>query len=149
AYPVPASAPNPVRASFTRWLATPAGRMAAARYGSGSRNQATPATPAAPAAPARAVRLRSISMQEIVITAAAAACPFVAAPGFLLRMSSRRRRRATMAAPAHPRRPGPWEERPWSFGPEEGEDYGGTPGYGRPPGYGPPPLWTEAPHDRR
>jgi len=155
AYPVPASAPNPVRASFTRWLATPAGRAAAARYGSGGRNQATPATPATPAAlaasatPARAVRLQSISVQEIVITAVAAVCAFVAALVFVLRMSSRRRRRAVTAAPAHSRRPGPWEERPWSFGQEEGEDYGGTPGYGRPPGYGPPPLWTESPYDRR
>jgi GntR family transcriptional regulator / MocR family aminotransferase len=36
------------------------------------------------------------------------------------------------------RGPGRWEERAWSFGPDEDEEYGGSPGYGRPPGYGPP-----------
>ena len=144
AYPVPASAPNPVYAKFTRWLATPAGRAAAARYGFGAQDQVTPA-----AGPARggSVRTRSITMREIVITAAAAAGAFVVALVFVLRMSARRRRLATMAAPPHPRRRRRWEERAWSFGPDEGGDYGGSPGYGRPPGYGPPPLWTESPYD--
>ena len=144
AYPVPASAPNPVYASFSRWLATPAGRAAAARYGMGARD---PGTPAARPARGGSVRTPSITMQKIVITAVVAACAFVTALVFVLRMSSRRRRRDAMAAPAHPRRPGRWEERSWSFGPEEGDDYGGMPGYGRPPGYGPPPLWTGSPYD--
>jgi subtilisin family serine protease len=136
AYPVAASAPNPVYAKFTRWLATPAGRAAAARYGFGARDQATRA-----ARPARgdSVRMRSITMREIVITAVAAVCAFMAALVVVLRMSARRRRLAAMA----PRRR--WEEKAWSFGPDEGGDYGGSPGYGRPPGYGPPPLWTDPP----
>jgi len=144
AYPVPASAPNPVYAKFSRWLATPAGRAAAARYRLGGRDPATPAT-----RPARgdSVRMPSITMREIVITAMAAVCAFAGALVFVLRMSSRRRRLTAMAAPPHPRTRRRWEERSWSFGPDEGEDYGGTPRYGRPPGYGPPPLWTEPPHD--
>jgi subtilisin family serine protease len=144
AYPVPASATNPVYAKFTRWLATPAGRAAAARYGFGARDRVTPA-----ARPARggSVRMRSITMREIVITAVAAAGAFVAALVFVLRMSARRRRLATMAAPPQPRRRRRWEEKSWSFGPDEGGDYGGSPGYGRPPGYGPPPLWTDPPYD--
>jgi hypothetical protein len=79
----------------------------------------------------------------------AAVCAFVAALVFVLRMSSRRRAapRPTMTAPPRPRRPGRWEERSWSFGPEEGQEDGGAPGYGHPPGYGPPPLWTESPYD--
>ena len=144
AYPVPASAPNPVYAKFSRWLATPAGRAAAVRYRLGGRDPATAAT-----RPARgdSVRMPSITMREIVITAMAAVCAFAAALVFVLRMSSRRRRLTAMAAPPHPRTRRRWEERSWSFGPDEGEDHGGTPGYGRPPGYGPPPLWTEPPYD--
>ena len=144
AYPVPASAPNPVYAKFSRWLATPAGRAAAARYWLGGRDPATPAT-----RPARSGsgRIPSITMREIVITVMAAVCAFAAALVFVLRMSSRRRRLTAMAAPPHPRTRRRWEERSWSFGPDEGEDHGGTPGYGRPPGYGPPPLWTEPPYD--
>src|SRR2546429_5907915 len=42
AYPVPASAPNPVYAKFTRWRATPAGRAGAARDGLGARDPVTP-----------------------------------------------------------------------------------------------------------
>ena len=144
AYPVPASAPNPVYAKFTRWLATPAGRAAAARYGLGARE---PVTPAARPARGDSVPMPSITMREIVITAAAAVCAFVAALVFVLRMSSRRRRLAAMAAEPHPRRRRQWDERSWSFGPDESGDYGGSPGYGRPPGYGPPPLWTEPPYD--
>jgi subtilisin family serine protease len=41
AYPVRASAPNPVLAKFKRWLATPAGRAAAARYGLGATEPVT------------------------------------------------------------------------------------------------------------
>ena len=139
AYPVPASAPNPVYATYSRWLATPAGRAAAARYGSGVRDPVTPA--------ARATRMPSITMLQIVITAAAAVCAFVTALVVVLRMSSRRRRLAALAASPHPGRRRRWEERSWSFGPDESGDYGGTSGYGRPPGYGPPPLWTEPPYD--
>jgi len=145
AYPVPASAPNPVYAKFTRWLATPAGRAAAARYGLGARDQAAPA-----ARPARSgsVRMPPITMREIVITAVAAVCAFVTALVFVLRMSARRRRLTAMAAASpQDRRRRRWEEKAWSFGPDEGGDYGGSPGYGRPPGYGPPPLWTDPPYD--
>jgi subtilisin family serine protease len=144
AYPVPASAPNPVFAKFARWLATPAGRAAAARYGLGARE---PVTPAARPARGDSVPMRAITMREIVLTAAAAACAFAAALVFVLRMSSRRRRLAAMAAQPHPRRRRQWDERSWSFGPDESGNYGGSPGYGRPPGYGPPPLWTEPPYD--
>jgi hypothetical protein len=144
AYPVPASAPNPVFAKFVRWLATPAGRAAAARYGLGARE---PVTPAARPARGDSVPMRAITMREIVLTAAAAACAFAAALVFVLRMSSRRRRLAAMAAQPHPRRRRQWDERSWSFGPDESGNYGGSPGYGRPPGYGPPPLWTEPPYD--
>jgi hypothetical protein len=146
AYPVPASAPNPVFAKFTRWLATPAGRAAAARYGLGARE---PVTPAARPARGDSGAMPSITMREIVITAAAAVCAFVAALVFVLRVSSRRRRLAAMAAEPHLRRRRHWDERSWSFGPDESGDYGGSPGYGRPPGYGPPPLWTEPPYDPR
>ena len=139
AYPVPASAPNPVYAKFTRWLATPAGRAAAARYGLGARE---PVTPAARPARSDSVPMPSITMREIVITAAAAVCAFVAALVFVLRMSSRRRRLVAMAAEPHPRRRRHWDERSWSFGPDESGDYGGS------PGYGPPPLWTEPPYDQ-
>jgi hypothetical protein len=144
AYPVAASAANPVFAKFTQWLATPAGRAAAARYGLGTRE---PVTPAARPARGDSVPMPSITMREIMITAAAAVCAFVAALVFVLRMSSRRRRLAAMAAQPQSRRRRQWDERSWSFGPDESEDYGGSPGYGRPPGYGPPPLWTESPYD--
>ena len=117
AYPVAASAPNPVYATFTRWLAHDSARMP------------------------------SITMPDIVITAGAAVCAFVVALVFVLRMSARRRRLAAMAALPHPRRHRNWEEKAWSFGPDESGDYGGSPGYGRRPGYGPPPLWTEPPSD--
>jgi hypothetical protein len=89
----------------------------------------------------------AITVREIVITAAAAVCAFVTALVFVLRMPSRRRRLAAMAAQPQTRRRRHWDERSWSFGPDEGGDYGGSPGYGRPPGYGPPPLWTEPPYD--
>jgi len=144
AYPVAASAPNPVYAKFTRWLATPAGQAAAARYGLGARDPVNPADQSVRGDPAR---MPSITMRDIVITAGAAACAFVAALVFVLRMSARRRRLAAMATLPHPRRHRNWEEKAWSFGPDESGDYGGSPGYGRRPGYGPPPLWTEPPYD--
>jgi len=144
AYPVAASAPNPVYAKFTRWLATPAGQAAAARYGLGARD---PVNPAAQSVRGDSARMPSITMRDIVITAGAAACAFVAALVFVLRMSARRRRLAAMATLPHPRRHRNWEEKAWSFGPDESGDYGGSPGYGRRPGYGPPPLWTEPPSD--
>jgi subtilisin family serine protease len=144
AYPVAASAPNPVYAKFTRWLATPAGQAAAARYGLGARDRVNPA---ARSARGDATRMPSITVRDIVITAGAAVCAFVAALVFVLRMSARRRRLAAMAALPHPRRHRNWEEKAWSFGPDESGDYGGSPGYGRRPGYGPPPLWTGPPAD--
>jgi hypothetical protein len=83
-----------------------------------------------------------MTLEEIVITGVATVCVFVAVLVFVLRMSSRRR-----PGLPHVRGPGRWEERAWSFGPEEDEEYGGASGYGRPPDYGPPPLWTESPYD--
>ncbi len=76
-------------------------------------------------------------LEEIVVTAVAAVCGFVAVLVLVLRRSARRR----------VRRPGGWEQRAWSFGPKEDGEYGGAPGYGRPPGYRPPPLWTDSPYD--
>jgi subtilase family protein len=145
AYPVRASDPNPVYARFRAWLATPAGRAAAARYGRPGPAQRVPA-----AAP----RLPGPTLTEIVITGAAAVCAFVAALVIVLRMSARRRTRqdwryAVPAAPPQPRSHGRGEEKSWPFGPDEGEGHGGAPGYGRPAGYGPPPLWTESPYDWR
>ena len=163
AYPVRASAPNPVYASFRAWLATPAGRAAAARYGLGGleRAAAAPRPALSPSlGPSLGPRSRAgMTLEEIVVTGVAAVCVFVAALVFVLRMSSRRRayrspgsrgrdrRLAATAAPPDDRRPGRWEERAWSFGTEEDEAYGGASGYGRPPGYGPAPLWTEPPYD--
>jgi hypothetical protein len=89
-------------------------------------------------------------MEQIVITGVGSVCVFAAVLVFVPRMSSRRRRdRRLVATAASPRdrRPGRWEERSWSFGPEEDGEYGGAPGCGRPPGYGPPPLWTESRYD--
>ena len=105
-----------------------------------------------------------MTLEDIVITGVAAVCAFVAVLVLMLRMSSRRRsgpknprnlygprmlrdRPPVATASTHARGPGGWEERAWSFGPKEDEDYGEALGYGRPPGYGPPPLWTEAPYD--
>jgi subtilisin family serine protease len=147
AYPVRASAPDPVYARFTAWLATPGGRAAAAT------------TPAVAVATAKGGP--GMTLEGIVITGVAAACVFAAVLVFVLSMSSRRRSGTrnpygprmlrdpplvTTAAPTHARGPGRWEERAWSFGPHEDEDDDEA-GYGRPPGYGPPPLWTEEPYD--
>jgi GntR family transcriptional regulator/MocR family aminotransferase len=104
-----------------------------------------------------------MTVEDIVIIGVAAVCVFVAVLVLMLRMSARRqpgsqnlrgpygprmhrdRRLVATATPPQAHGPGRWEERAWSFGPEEGEEYGGAPGSGRPPGYGPPPLWTEPP----
>jgi type VII secretion-associated serine protease mycosin len=144
AYPVRASAPDPVYARFTAWLATPRGRAVVATT------------------PARSPDGPAMTLEDIVITGVAAVCVFAAVLVFVLRMSSRRRpgpnkpygprmlrdrRLFATTAPTHARGPGEWEEKAWSFGPQEDEEYGGALGYGRPPGYGPPPLWTEEPYD--
>jgi subtilisin family serine protease len=78
AYPVRASAPDPVLVRYQAWLATPAG---------------------------------------------AAVGAFVVVLLAVLWMSSRRSR--PRATPAHPGTPGRWEERAWSFGPDEDDEYGG------------------------
>ncbi len=62
-----------------------------------------------------------MTMEQIVITGAGSVCVFVAVLVFVLRMSSRRRtdrRLVATAASPRDRRPGRWEERSWSFGPE-------------------------------
>jgi membrane-anchored mycosin MYCP len=120
AYPVRASAPDPVLARYQAWLATPAGRTVAVRYRL-ARPAPDAATSGAPSR-ARAWRLR-LPLREIVVTGAAAVCAFVVVLLAVLWMSSRRSR--PRAAPAHPHTPGRWEERAWSFGPDEGDEYGG------------------------
>ncbi len=100
AYPVRASAPDPVLARYRAWLATPAGRALAARYRL--------------ARPGAGLRLR-LPLGKIVATAAAAACAFVAVLLAVLWMSSRR---------ARSRAPGQWEARTWSFGPDEDDPPG-------------------------
>ena len=135
AYPVRASAPDPVLASFRAWLATPQGRAAAASRPFPQGGRSSPADPSQP----------GMTMEEIVITAVASVCVFVAVLVFVLRMSSRRP--AAMTSSHGDRTRGGWEERSWSFGPDEDDEYDGAPGYGRPPGYGPPPLWTGPPYD--
>lgn len=101
-----------------------------------------------------------MTLEDIVIIGVAAICVFVAVLVFVLRISSRRRPRpkhpygprmhrdrrlVATAAPPKAGGSGRWEEKAWSFGPEEDDEYGGAPGYGRPPGYGPPALWTDPP----
>ncbi len=100
-----------------------------------------------------------MTVEHIVITGVAAVCVFVAVLVFVLRIWWRRRSglrnpyRPGMlrdlplvptAAPTHARGHRRWEERAWSFGSGEDEEYGGAAGYGRPAGYGPPPLWTKS-----
>jgi len=131
AYPVRASAPDPVFAKFTRWLATPAGRAAAARYGLGARE---PVTPAARPAPGDSAPMPAITVREIVITAAAAVCAFVTALVFVLRMPSRRRRLAAMAAQPQTRRRGPGTKDPGRSAPMRAGTTAGRPGTAARPG---------------
>ena len=101
-----------------------------------------------------------MTLEDIVIIGVAAICVFVAVLVLVLRMSAQRRAATShpygplmhrdrplvlTATSPHARVPGRWEERAWSFGPQEDEEDGGAPGYGRPAGYGPPPLWNEPP----
>jgi subtilisin family serine protease len=106
AYPVRASAPDPVLARYRAWLATPAGRTVAARY-----RLARPGPAAAGSgapSPRGGLRLRlRLPLGEIVATGAAAACAFVVVllavlwmspPGFTgrsARAARARRRRGT------------------------------------------------------
>jgi subtilisin family serine protease len=113
AYPVRASAPDPVLARYRAWLATPAGRTVAARY-----RLVRPGPPAraAAGAPPRGGGLRlRLPLGEITATAAAAACAFVAVLLAVLWISSRR---------ARSRASGQWEARTWSFGPDEDDPPG-------------------------
>jgi hypothetical protein len=97
AYPVPASAPDPVLARYRAWLATPAGRAAAKRYRLARPDPAAsaPATPR----PGGAWRLH-LPIGEIVATAVAAGFAFVAVLLAVLWLSSRRGRPG--AAPGWP-----------------------------------------------
>jgi hypothetical protein len=93
AYPVLASAPDPVLARYQAWLATPAGRAVATRYRLTRPDPAaTPATPR----PGGVWRLR-LPVGEIVATAVAAACAFVAVLLAVLWLSSRRARRGAVS----------------------------------------------------
>jgi GntR family transcriptional regulator/MocR family aminotransferase len=113
--------------------------------------------------PSRGGLSMGMTLEDIVIIAVAAVCVFVGVLVLVLRMSAQRRAGTShpygprmhrdrplvpTATPSHARVPGRWEERAWSFGPQEDEEYDGAPGYGRPAGYGPPPLWNE-PHGWR
>jgi hypothetical protein len=118
AYPVRASAPDPVLARYLAWLATPAGRTVAARYRLARPGPAASAAAGAPS-PGHGLRLRlRLPLGEIAATGAAAACAFVAVLLTVLWLSSRRRRTR-----------GGWEARTWSFGPDE-DDRPGWPGSG-------------------
>jgi subtilisin family serine protease len=116
AYPVRASAPDPVLARYRAWLATPAGRTVAARYRLARPGPAASSASAAPS-PGGGLRLR-LPLGEIAATGAAAACVFVAVLLAVLWLSSRR---------ARSRGSGEWEARTWSFGPDE-DDPPGWPG---------------------
>ncbi len=121
AYPVPASAPDPVLARYRTWLATPAGRAVAARYRLTRPDVA--ATPAPPR-PGGAWRLR-LPVGKIVATAVTAACAFTVVLLAVLWLSSRRARRG--ATPVRPGTPGRWEARTWSFGPGQPDEQGWPP----------------------
>ena len=146
AYPVRASAPDPVYASFAAWLATPQARALRVQY----RIPAKPAasTPALGRRPAAGRALQAgLTLQEIVITGAAAVCVFLAVLVLVLKLPSRRqlparrrgarrrprgrhdRRLVTAAAFPPPLVHGSWEE-------------SGVPAYGRPPS-----PRTESPYD--
>jgi hypothetical protein len=118
AYPVRASAPDPVLARYRAWLATPAGRTVAARYRLARPGPAASAAAGAPS-PGHGLRLR-LPLGEIAATGAAAACAFVAVLLTVLWLSSRRTRT---------RPPGEWEARTWAFGPGE-DDRPDWPGSG-------------------
>ena len=110
AYPVRASAPDPVLARYRAWLATPAGRTVAARYRLARPGPAARAAAGTPS-PGHGLRLRlRLPLGEIAATGAAAACAFVAVLLTVLWLSSRRTR---------PRPPGGREARTWSSGPDE------------------------------
>ena len=87
AYPVRASAPNPVYASSPGMAGHPRGP------GGGRAVRAERPGPGHPAArPPGPIRAHAvITIEEIVITAVAAVCAFVAVLVFVLRMSARRR----------------------------------------------------------
>jgi subtilisin family serine protease len=102
AYPVRASAPDPVYASFRAWLATPEARALRGQYRLPGRAPDPAASPAATGRrPAQgAVSQAGMTLEEVVITAVAAVCVFVAVLVLVLRTSSRRQ-----ADPRTPRTP--------------------------------------------
>jgi subtilisin family serine protease len=115
AYPVRASAPDPVLTRYRAWLATPAGRTMAARYRLARPGPAAGAAASAPS-PGGGLRLRlRLPLGEIAATGAAAVCAFVTVLLAVLWRSSRR---------ARSRAPGEWEARTWSFGPDEDDPPG-------------------------
>jgi subtilisin family serine protease len=100
AYPVGASAPDPVLARYRAWLATPAGRAVAARYRLARPGPAATAAAGVPS-PGHGLRLRlRLPLGEIAATGAAAACAFVAVLLTVLWFTGRSAR----AAPASRRR---------------------------------------------
>jgi subtilisin family serine protease len=100
AYPVRASASDRVLARYRAWLATPAGRTAAARDRLARPGQDARAASGGPS-PAGGLRLRlRLPVGEIVATGAAAACVFVAVLLAVLWFTGRSER----AAPARRRR---------------------------------------------
>ena len=164
AYPVSATGPNPVYASFKAWLATPDGRSFAAQNGTASQKPRPAATarpvPRAAAAVRQAGR-RSPVLGRIVLIAVA-----LAAVGAFAVLQVRARSRPRSPATGNRRRGAVYDwrtlppryendpaddERPfadqegygplWRYGAPQGygRDYdpGPDPGYG--PGYGPDP----------
>jgi hypothetical protein len=119
AYPVRASAPDPVLTRYQAWLATPAGQAVASRYRL-TRPDPAAATPGPPRA-GRTWRLH-LPVREIVATAVAAAGAFVAVLLAVLWLSSRRARSGAAPGRAGPG-PGRWEARTWSFGPGQADEH--------------------------
>src|SRR5690242_9708378 len=125
AYPVRASAPDPVLARYQAWLATPAGRAVASRYRLARPDPA--AIMPGPPRPGRTWRLH-LPVREIVATAVAAAGAFVAVLLAVLWLSSRRARSAAAPGRAGPGpEPGRWDARTWSFGPGHADEHGWPP----------------------
>lgn len=121
AYPVRASAPDPVLARYQAWLATPAGQAVASRY-----RLTRPDPAAAAASPLRAGRTWRLHLpvREIVATAVAAAAAFVAVLLAVLWLSSRRARGgAAKGRPGTGPGPARWEARTWSYGPGQADEH--------------------------
>jgi subtilisin family serine protease len=164
AYPVGATAPNPVYAKFKAWLATPAGRAFAEQNGTANPNP-RPASAAPPAqaetSGARQTGGNSPAAGRIVLVAVAVAA--VGAFAVLQVMARSRRRRPPSSRGQHSLDASDWRTLPPRYQTEARDDEA-PPGneeshrpdwrYGYPPGYDPGagPEWSArdgAPRDWR